>query len=136
MSKYRYWWRPNVERLLKVYPYLKAREREGHAQAVTPAYSAVPGGGGARRTTEDAALKRPLNAREEEAVRAIERAMEEIAKCRDGDVVLQIIQMVDFKRTHTIDGAAMALYMHRDTVGGKRSRFIDLVGKNLGWLDK
>ena len=125
-----------MERLLKVYPNLKAREREGHAQAVTPAYSAVPGGGGARRTTEDAALKRPLNAREEEAVRAIDRAMDEIAKCRDGDVVLQIIQMVDFKRTHTIDGAAMALYMHRDTVGGKRSRFIDLVGKNLGWLDK
>jgi hypothetical protein len=134
MSKYRYWWRPNVERLLKVYPYLKAREREGHAQAVTPAYSIVPGGGGARRTTEDAALKRPLNAREEEAVRAIDRAMEEIAKCRDGDVVLQIIQMVDFKRTHTIEGAATALYMHRNRAADKRTRFINLVGKYLGWL--
>lgn len=125
-----------MERLLRVYPYLKAIREAAKSPKITASYGPQAGGGGRNRGTEEVALKRPLNAKEEEAVLAIEKAMAEIARCRDGETVLKIVEMVDFKRTHTIEGAAMALYMHRDTVGGKRSRFIDLVGKNLGWLDK
>lgn len=86
--------------------------------------------------TEETAIRNPLTTREQEAVRAVDKAIEEIAHQRDGQTVLKIVEMVDFKRSHTIDGVALTLYMHRDTVGEKRSRFIYLVAKNLGWMEK
>ena len=86
--------------------------------------------------TEETAIRNPLTAKEQEAVRAVDKAIDEIRLQRDGQTVLKIIEMVDFKRSHTIDGVAMNMYMHRDTVGEKRSRFIYLVAKNLGWLEK
>lgn len=136
MSKYRYWWRPNVERLLKTYPALKAMQAAAKNPTLTARYGPQSGGGGISRGTENLALKTPLTAREQEAVEAVDKAIEEIRRQRDGETVLKIVTMVDFKRSHTIEGAAMVLYMHRDTAGDKRTRFIDLVGKNLGWLNK
>lgn len=136
MSKYRYWWRPNVERLLKTYPALKAMQAAAKNPTITARYGGQPGGGGISRGTENLALKTPLTAREQEAVEAVDKAIEEIRRQRDGETVLKIVTMVDFKRSHTIEGAAMVLYMHRNRVSDKRTRFIDLVGKNLGWLGK
>lgn len=136
MSKYRYWWRPNVERLLKVYPYLKAKQETAKSPRITAVYGPQAGGGGKNRGTEEMALKNPLSAKEEEAVTAIDKTIEEIKRQRDGDIVLRIVDMVDFKQSHTVEGAAMALYMHRVTASDKRTRFIDTVGKNLGWLKK
>lgn len=136
MSKYRHWWRPNVERILKYYPYLKARQNEAKTPRVTAVYGPVVGGNGRHRGTEEIAIKSPLNAKEEEVVAAIDKTIEEIKRQRDGETVLRIVEMVDFKRSHTIEGAAMALYMHRVTASDKRTRFIDGVGKNLGWLEK
>ena len=86
--------------------------------------------------TEETAIRNPLTVKEQEAVRAVDRAIDEIKHQRDGQTVLKIVEMVDFKRSHTIDGVALTMYMHRDTVGEKRSRFIYLVAKNLGWLEK
>lgn len=136
MSKYRHWWRPNIERLLKQYPYLKTLQESAKMPRLTAVYGGQGGGQGRSRGTEISALKTPLNAKETEAVEAVDKAIEEIRRQRDGATVLRIVEMVDFKRTHTIDGAARELYMHRDTVGNKRTRFIDAVGRNLGWLDK
>lgn len=136
MSKYRYWWRPNVERLLKTYPALKAMQAAAKNPTLTARYGPQAGGGGISRGTENLALKTPLTAREQEAVEAVDKAIEEIRRQRDGETVLKIVTMVDFKRSHTIEGAAMVLYMHRVTASDKRTRFIDTVGKNLGWLNK
>lgn len=136
MSKYRYWWRPNIERMLKVYPYLKSLQSSEKSPRITALYGPQAGGGGKHRGTEELALKRPLNAKEQEAVDAVDKAIEEIGKQRDGATVLKIVEMVDFKRTHTIEGAATALYMHRVTASDKRTRFVDCVGKHLGWLGK
>lgn len=136
MSKYRYWWRPNVERLLKTYPALKAMQAAAKNPTITARYGGQPGGGGISRGTENLALKTPLTVREQEAVEAVDKAIEEIRRQRDGETVLKIVTMVDFKRSHTIEGAAMVLYMHRVTASDKRTRFIDMVGKNLGWLNK
>lgn len=130
MSKYRHWWRPNVERALRVYPYLKAVKQDAQAQSVTPAYAVMPRGGGQSRSTENAAA-RQLSAQEEKLLDAVDRAIAEISRHRDGAEVLQIVKMVDFDRRYTVEGAAMALYMHRVTASEKRTRFIDLVGKYM-----
>lgn len=130
MSKYRHWWRPNVERALRVYPYLKAAKQAAQAQSVTPSYSGMPRGGGTSRSTENAAL-RHFSPQEEKLLDAVDRAIAEISRHRDGAEVLNIVKMVDFDRRYTVEGAAMALYMHRVTASEKRTRFIDLVGKYM-----
>jgi len=130
VSKYRHWWRPNVERALHVYPYLKAAKQDAQAQSVTASYSGMPRGGGPSRSTENAAM-RMLSPQEEKLVDAVDRAIAEISHHRDGAEVLRIVKMVDFDRRYTVEGAAMALYMHRVTASEKRTRFIDLVGKYM-----
>lgn len=130
MSKYRHWWRPNVERALHVYPYLKAAKQDVQAQSVTASYFGMPRGGGPSRSTENAAM-RMLSPQEEKLVDAVDRAIAEISHHRDGAEVLRIVKMVDFDRRYTVEGAAMALYMHRVTASEKRTRFIDLVGKYM-----
>ncbi len=130
MSKYRHWWRPNVERALRVYPYLKAAKQAAQEQSITPSYTGMPRGGGISRTTENAAT-RHFSAQEEKILDAVDRAIAEVSKHRDGQEVLRIVEMVDFKRSHTLEGAAMALFMHRVTASDKRTRFVDLVGKYM-----
>ena len=130
MSKYRHWWRPNVERALRVYPYLKASKQAAQEQSITPSYTGMPRGGGISRTTENAAT-RHFSAQEEKILDAVDRAIAEVSKHRDGQDVLRIVEMVDFKRSHTLEGAAMALFMHRVTASDKRTRFVDLVGKYM-----
>ena len=130
MSKYRPWWRPNVGRALRIYPYLKAAKQAAQAQSVTPSYSGMPRGGGSSRSTENAAL-RHFSAQEEKLLSAVDRAIEEISRHRDGVEVLQIVKMVDFDRRYTVEGAAMELHMHRNTASNRRTRFIDLVGKYM-----
>ncbi len=130
MSKYRHWWRPNVERALRVYPYLKAAKQAAQEQSITPSYTGMPRGGGISRTTENAAT-RHFSAQEEKILDAVDRAIAEVSKHRDGQDVLRIVEMVDFKRSHTLEGAAMALFMHRVTASDKRTRFVDLVGKYM-----
>lgn len=119
-----------MERALRVYPYLKAAKQAAQAQSVTPSYSGMPRGGGTSRSTENAAL-RHFSPQEEKLLNAVDRAITEISRHRDGAEVLQIVKMVDFDRRYTVEGAAMALYMHRVTASEKRTRFIDLVGKYM-----
>lgn len=130
MSKYRHWWRPNVERALHVYPYLKAAKQDVQAQSVTASYSGMPRGGGPSRSTENAAM-RMLSPQEEKLVDAVDRAIAEISHHRDGAEVLRIVKMVDFDRRYTVEGAAMELHMHRNSASNRRTRFIDLVGKYM-----
>ena len=130
MSKYRNWWRPTVERALKIYPYLKAAKMEAMAQTVTANDSAVPRGRAASRTTERAAT-RQFSKQEELLLNAVDRAIAEISHHRDGAEVLKVVKLVDFDRRYTIEGAAMELHMHRNTASSRRARFIDLVGKYM-----
>jgi len=133
MSKYRHWWRPNVERALKVYPFLKAKKADMQSGSSTANYSGMPRSGDVSRTTEQLAT-RQLSPQEEKLIDAVDRAIEEIRRHRDGADVLRIVEMVDFKRSHTMDGAALAIHMHRVTASNKRTRFVDMVGKNMGWM--
>lgn len=134
MSKYRHWWRPNVERALKQYPYLKAKKADLQAGSSTANYSGMPRSGSDVSRTTELLATRQLPPQEERLVEAVDRAIEEIGRHRDGADVLKIVDMVDFKQSHTLEDAALALYMHRMTASDKRTRFIDMVGRNMGFM--
>lgn len=132
MSKYKHWWRPNVERAIKQYPMLCEKKKDLQAASMTANYNAMPSGNEPSRTTENLGT-RFLSEQEEKILFSVGRAIDEIMRQRDGEDVMRIVTLVDFKQTHTVDGAAIALYMHRNTAACRRTRFIDLVGKYMGY---
>lgn len=104
------------------------RKKELQKTSTTPPYEAVIKGSEIGRTTETAAL-RQLPPAEELWVDAIQQATEEIMRHKDGKDVMEIVRMVDYRRTHSVEGAAQALHMDRVTAWRRRARFIYCVAK-------
>lgn len=70
--------------------------------------------------------------REKEAVRA---AIEATMGLEDGAERMQVIDMVFWRRTHTLEGAAMRVHVSDRTARRWHSEFILLVGKLRGMVD-
>ena len=102
-----HWWMANIQRTIRAYPDLRARKDAAQAQSVTASYSADPRGGGAGRTTEQAAL-RGLAPGEEQAIDAIERAL------ADADLKEQEIRK--FVQLHYWQGHTMLMISRRMNV--------------------
>ena len=128
MSKTRHWWYYSVVAAIRQYPAMLERKKELQKTSTTPPYEAVIKGTEIGRTTETAAL-RQLPPAEELWVDAIQQATEEIMRHKDGRDVLEIVKMVDYRRTHSVEGAAQALHMDRVTAWRRRARFIYCVAK-------
>lgn len=64
---------------------------------------------------------------------AIDRALEETAKMTDGESRIEVIRLIHFDKTDTIDGAALKVHASRRTVQRWNSAFINLVGRNAGF---
>ena len=133
MSKTRHWWYYSVVAAVRQYPTLAEKKRELQKTSTTPAYEATIKGSEIGRTTETAAL-RQLPEAEEIWIDAVEQATEEIMRHRDGREVMAIVQMVDYRRTHSVEGAAIALHMDRVTAWRRRARFIYCVAKYAHYL--
>ncbi len=121
--------------MIRRYPMLKAEYVDLHTQSVTPVYSGAPGGSGSvRRTTEDIAIRElPSNKqREYEAVRRAVEATERMNASRDR---LQIIDLVFWKKSHTLDGAALTIPCSYQTAQRYHADFIHQVAKQYGFHD-
>lgn len=129
MSKYKHSWRPNVERIVRYYPEL--RDRKAELRKVSHSEDGVHTA--ATRTTENIAL-RLLSPREEEELYAVETAIEDIGRQRDGREILRIIELVDWSRRCNIAQAAFRLHMDRSTAARRRGRFLYAVARNLKYL--
>ena len=133
MSKPKYKWYSNVVRAIRYYPTLKASKDATQLTSTTAGYSGMPHGSGTSRTTECAAL-RTLSPREEEELDAIELAVQQIGRKYDGQEILKIIEMVDWRKTHTVEGAGMVLFKDKNTTQRLRAKFVYAVAKNMRYL--
>ncbi len=133
MSHYRHWWYPNISRALKAYPSLIAKKDEIQRLNIIAKYSGEPSGGGASRSTEEIAI-RDLPPAEAALVDAIGSALDEISRRRDGDYIVRLIDLVYFRQTHTIQGAAAVLNMSEKTARRRHGDFIILTARKLGYL--
>lgn len=122
-----------MARALRTYPYLKKLQSEDPDVVVTPSYNGMPRGGDNSRPTENVAMRRRLSQREEDFVKAVDNALFEVATWPDGAITVRLIDLVDFKRTHTIEGASYRLHMSERTARRKRWKFIALVGGFYGF---
>ena len=132
MSKPRDNWRPYVINVLRDYLLYKRIDREAHSQKITAQYNKGRGGSGASRTTETAALRTGLTRQQERELEAVEKAIRSTRRGPDGKIRLKVVELVYFRDTHTIEGAAQQVHVSYWTAQKWTDSFIRLVGKNLG----
>lgn len=129
MSRFKNWQMFNVERAVRAYPAMREELNELHRMSITANSNGMPSAhGGVNRKTEDIAI-RSLAPSEQMWLEAIENAIEETKLRKDGDTVLRIIELVDFKKLYTVEGAGRKLRLHRNTVTNKRMDFFCKVQK-------
>ena len=100
---------------LKQYPKLKRRQSENEMQ-ITPVYGGAAVQHSASRTTENVALRSTLTEREENIISAVEFALRMQNYYPNGDERMKMIEMVYFKKTHTLAGAAEVCHYSVDAV--------------------
>ena len=134
MGRPKYGWWGYVKDMIRRYPSLKEEYADLHTQAVTPSYAGLPGGGSASRVMELISCRElPSNKqREYEAVRRAIITTERMVAGRDR---LRIVELVFWKRTLTLRGAARMIPCSYDTAQRYHSDFIKAVAAHYGFLD-
>ena len=134
MSKPRYKWWGYIKNVIRSYPDLKREYDDLHEQSVTANMSGMPGGGGVARGVEDIAIRElpKTSQREYEAVRQAIVVTEHMSASRDR---LKIIDLVYWKKTHTLEGAALTIPCSYRTVRRYHEAFIELVAQKYGLMD-
>lgn len=132
MSKARYNWWGYVQNMIRDYPRYCAKLDVLHQQTVTANYSGMPGGG-TSRATEKTAL-RELSTPEQRQYDSVRRAVEKTAKMHDGKPMLELVSMVYWKRSHTVNGAAIALNVSYTTANRWKRMFIYSVAEFYGLI--
>ena len=120
---------------LKAYPELCAKLQQLKEQHITVSYEPSGGGkGGISRPTERAALAE-LRGTEGKEYNAVRQAIEYTSKLRNGAERNALIDMVFFKKSHSLEGAAMALFVSYSTAKKWHKEFILAVADFYGLLD-
>lgn len=132
MSKPRDNWRPYVINVLRDYPAYKRITADAKSQKVTAQYNKGRGGGGASRTTENAAMRTGLSRQQERELEAVEKAIKTTRRGPDGKIRMKVVELVYFRNTHTIEGAAQKVHVSYNTAWKWTDSFIRRVGDNLG----
>ena len=109
-------WRTEARAALRNYPKAKRRQNETGEMQITPAYNGQPGSHTARRTTEDVALRVKLTPYEENVIAAVEFMMKMQCAYPNAEERMRMIKLVYFRRTHTLEGAAMECHYADRTV--------------------
>ena len=134
MSKPRYKWWGYIRNVIRSYPELKREYEALHEQSITANLSAMPGGSDATRGTENIAI-RELPRTKQREYDAVQRAIELTRRMPNGELRLRIIDLVYWKRTHTVEGAAMKVGYSADWGKRLHGNFVLLVAKCYGLVD-
>lgn len=132
MSKPRYTWWGYIKAVIRNYPRHFEELHDIKLQSVTASYSGMPGGGGEGRTIEQLAMK-TLPYDEQREYDAVAKANCETKwELANADKRLELINMVYWRGTHTLQGAAMALYIDYETAKRWQQNYIHKVARHMG----
>lgn len=123
-------WRRIARQAAYDYPGLRAQLRDLQSMSVTPSLSGMPMGGGDHRSTEDAAL-RQLPPEDQCRLDAVEQAVEISEHLTSGLARRKLIDLVYFRRSHTVEGAAMQIPCDVRTAKTWNSDFLLLIWSGL-----
>lgn len=114
---------------------MQAAYHDLHIQSSTANYSGEPRGAGASRTTETIAIRELPNTQQRE-YEAVCRAVKTTERMNGGRDRIKLIDMVFWKRSHTLQGAALAIPCSYRTARRWHTEFIILAASLYGLLDK
>lgn len=134
MSKPRYKWWGYVKNIIRAYPDLKKAYEALHEQPVTANASGGSNTGNVSRRTENVAI-RELPYTEQREYEAVRRAVEYTKHFRNGDKRLKIIELVYWKNSHTLAGAALQVGYSYDRAKQIHKDFIVAVATYYGMMD-
>lgn len=134
MSKTRYRWWGYVKNIIRAYPALDREEAAIKEQPITANVSGMPRGGSAERKTESVAL-RQLPRSQQAELDAVRAAILTIKKTPYGVEIMRLIDMVFWRQSHTLSGAAYELNISYDTAKRYHKMFIMAVARNRGLLE-
>ena len=108
-------WRSEARRALRDYPRIKRRQGDNEMQ-ITPVYGGAAVQHSASRTTENVALRSTLTEREENVISAVEFMVAMQSRYYNAEARMKMLSLVYFRRTHTMQGAAMEVGYNINTV--------------------
>ena len=108
-------WRAEARRALRDYPRIKRRQGDNEMQ-ITPVYGGAAVQHSASRTTENVALRSTLTEREENIISAVEFMVAMQSRYYNAEARMKMLSLVYFRRTHTMQGAAMEVGYNINTV--------------------
>lgn len=123
-------WRHAARNAAYEFPRLRAELRDMQTQSITPRLSGMPGGAGEHRSTEDAAL-RQLPAAEQRRHDAVAQAVQICGQLTSGPSRVKLIDLVYFRRSHTVEGAALQIPISSRQAWGWNNDFLLLVWARL-----
>lgn len=135
MSKPRYKWWGFVKAIIRAYPMHCEDLRNIREQSVVPVYGATGRGTDVNRAAESVAL-RELPFEDMKEYLAVEKTIRDTMRYPNGADRVKLIEMVFFKRTHTLHGAAMALFVSYGTAKNWHNKFIERTAENFGLTKK
>ena len=134
MSKPRYGWWPYVKSMIRRYPALKEQHDNMLRMQITPSYPGMTGGGGDGRGLENTVI-RAMSQNSVRELDAVEAALAETERLMDNKARMTMIDLVFWKRTHTLDGVALTVHYSPRTVKQWHGDFIRCVAKHYGLMD-
>lgn len=134
MSKPRYHWWAYAKAMVKIYPDLKREYDRLHSLQTSARLSGVPNAKRYTRSTENIALRHLPRARQKE-YDAVTHAIDLTKQMRSSRERLAVVDMVLWRGTHNIAGAALQLYISEISARRYHSDFIRLVGFCYGLED-
>lgn len=135
MSKPRFGWWGYAKWMCRVYPEHLQTLKELRTQRTVRAYDSVcVHGGGNTRQTEETAL-RELHGASRREFEAVDNAIKAThSQHRDGGERLRLVEMVFFKQSHSLEGAALACHVSYATAKNWQHDFLMQVGECFGLL--
>ena len=135
MSKPRERWWGYVKACIRAYPDLKSRAMELRQTPTTTRYGGPGSFGGPSDPVASAAL-RTLHPQEQRELEAVEAAIQETARLPDGETRLAIVDLVFWRQSHTLHGAADQVHLSYRSARRRQENFIRAVAKNMELTEK
>lgn len=135
MSKPRYRWWGYVKAVIRAYPELKRIAELPAQTSVTARYGPQAPKSGAGRPLERLVVKE-LSGDDCKEYEAVLRAIRDTEQMPNGAARLKIIELVYWKRSHTLAGAGLAVGYSYEWAKRAQRRFIELVAENLELKEK
>lgn len=135
MSKPRYGWWSYAKYMTREYPALRTEYRELKSAKITQTLFSITGSrSGVSSTTENAVL-RQLPPSKQAEYDAVTKAIERTKQSKTATERLAIIDMVFWKKSHSLQGAALTVNVSYETAVDYHGDFLRLVGYYRGLCD-